>query len=330
MLPASNFPDPFVAIDFETANDDRASACAVALVTVVGAEVVDRASFLIRPPTQDFRYTYLHGIAWEHVAGQPTFGELWRHLLERLEPAAFIAAHNADFDRGVLLACCQASGLVAPPLNFLCTVELSRAAWRQHPNKLPDVCRRLGIPLKHHHAASDAEACARIVIAARQQGFSLAPLLGRTGVAVTRPAPGAAGQERPSRDAVVEQLDRLGWLRLQKDNLELEKQARIEQDLPLEVRNRLAAIDAEFAQKEQSLTEDIAALEAEVRAMALDFGETVRGQYLAAQWVRSRITWESRGLESYSQQHPEILQFRREGEPSIRLQPVRQPPEESE
>ena len=34
------------------------------------------------------------------------------------------------------------------------------------PANLPAVCRRLGIGLIHHDAASDAEACARIVIAA--------------------------------------------------------------------------------------------------------------------------------------------------------------------
>jgi DNA polymerase-3 subunit epsilon len=35
---------------------------------------------------------------------------------------------------------------------------------------LPDVCRRLGIGLIHHDPGSDAEACARIVIAAASPG----------------------------------------------------------------------------------------------------------------------------------------------------------------
>ena len=35
------------------------------------------------------------------------------------------------------------------------------------------ICTRLGIPLKHHDPGSDAEACARIVIAARS-GFHMA------------------------------------------------------------------------------------------------------------------------------------------------------------
>lgn len=35
---------------------------------------------------------------------------------------------------------------------------------------LPDVCARLGIELNHHDALSDAEACARIAIAAGMGG----------------------------------------------------------------------------------------------------------------------------------------------------------------
>jgi DNA polymerase III subunit epsilon len=48
----------------------------------------------------------------------------------------------------------------------LCTVQLARKTWQLHPTKLPNVCDYLNIPLEHHQALSDAEACARIVIAA--------------------------------------------------------------------------------------------------------------------------------------------------------------------
>ena len=45
-------------------------------------------------------------------------------------------------------------------------MRMARAAWDLYPTKLPDVCRRLGIALRHHDALSDAEACARIVLLA--------------------------------------------------------------------------------------------------------------------------------------------------------------------
>ena len=52
-------------------------------------------------------------------------------------------------------------------------MKLARDTWRIYPTKLPDVCRRLAIALNHHEALSDAEACARIVIAAQKQGVKL-------------------------------------------------------------------------------------------------------------------------------------------------------------
>jgi DNA polymerase-3 subunit epsilon len=61
--------------------------------------------------------------------------------------------------------------LSRPSLPFVCTVKLARTVWSVYPTKLPDVCRHLKIPLKHHQADSDAEACARIVIAARNTGW---------------------------------------------------------------------------------------------------------------------------------------------------------------
>ncbi len=157
----------FVAIDFETADYGADSACAVALVRVEGRRIVERAYRLIRPPRRRFVFTYLHGIDWEMVAGEPAFGELWPDLAPLLDNAGFISAHNAPFDRGVLAACCRASGLRPPKLPFLCTVQLARRTWRIFPTRLPDVCAHLDIPLDHHNAASDAEACARIVLEAR-------------------------------------------------------------------------------------------------------------------------------------------------------------------
>jgi len=44
---------------------------------------------------------------------------------------------------------------------------MARAAFGIYPTRLDCVCQALGIPLVHHKAESDAEACARIVLAAR-------------------------------------------------------------------------------------------------------------------------------------------------------------------
>ena len=158
----------FVAIDFETATKSPDSACAVALVRVENDEIVRRETHLIRPPRREFVFTYLHGISWDNVATAPTFGELWPKLVPMLEGAEFLAAHWATFDEGVLRACCATAGLRQPALRFECTVEWSKRVWGLRTAKLPDVCRHLRLRLDHHDAASDAEACARIMIAARR------------------------------------------------------------------------------------------------------------------------------------------------------------------
>ncbi|RBP12304.1 DNA polymerase-3 subunit epsilon [Roseiarcus fermentans] len=166
----------FVAIDFETANAGADSACAVGLVKVSGGRIVDTAVHLIRPPTRQFQFTFIHGLAWRDVAECDDFGALWPTISGFLAGATFLAAHNAPFDRRVLNACCATYGLTAPTLPFHCTVRLARQTWSIRPTKLSDVCRALGIALDHHEALSDARACAAIVLAART-----------TSIAATRP-----------------------------------------------------------------------------------------------------------------------------------------------
>jgi DNA polymerase-3 subunit epsilon len=158
----------FVALDFETADYPRDSACALGLVRVENHRIVRRTYHLIRPPRRRFSFTYLHGITWEDVAHQPTFAELWPSLTPMWADVDFLAAHNASFDRSVLNRCCETAGLTPPALPFQCTVRLARQTWNIFPTKLNNVCDHLGITLKHHFAASDAEACALIVIAAHQ------------------------------------------------------------------------------------------------------------------------------------------------------------------
>lgn len=155
----------FVAIDFETADYQRDSACAVGLVRVEDGKIVRRETRLIRPPRREFVFTHVHGITWSDVAGKPEFQEVWRELEPVLEGAEFLAAHNASFDRSVLRACCEKAAMAVPPTPFTCTMRLARERWSIYPTRLPDVCSQLGIALKHHDAASDAEACARIMIA---------------------------------------------------------------------------------------------------------------------------------------------------------------------
>ena len=67
-------PKAFVAMDFETANQSRNSACALSVVRVEGRKIVERVCHLIRPSSPYFEFTYLHGLAWKHVQGDDPTG----------------------------------------------------------------------------------------------------------------------------------------------------------------------------------------------------------------------------------------------------------------
>ena len=161
----------FAAIDFETASHDRDSACAVGLAIVRDGHIVSLERRLIRPPKREFRFTPVHGLTWGDVRDAPTFAEVWRDLSPLLADLDFLSAHNASFDRSVLAACCSSHRLRRPAQPFVCTVQVARSVWNIYPTKLSDVCRHLDIPLTHHEAGSDAEASARIVLAAYQRGW---------------------------------------------------------------------------------------------------------------------------------------------------------------
>ena len=161
----------FIVIDFETANANRNSACALGLVKVSDGKIVHEECHFIRPPSPFFRFTNIHGITWADVAEAPDFGKVWEDIEGQFDEVDFVAAHNASFDRGVLNACWDTYGKINPALSYLCTVRLARNLWGLHPTRLPDVCNFLGIKLDHHRADSDARACAQIVMAAEEDGW---------------------------------------------------------------------------------------------------------------------------------------------------------------
>ena len=161
-----------LALDFETANQDPDSACQIGLVRLEGWRVVGEAARLVRPPTDLFLFSHIHGITWERVSGEPSWDRVWPELAPYFEGVDFLAAHNARFDQGVLEASCARYGLAAPSLPAVDTVQVARRVWNIFPTKLNLVCQRLGIPLDHHEALSDARACAEIVLRAHAEGWT--------------------------------------------------------------------------------------------------------------------------------------------------------------
>ena len=159
----------FTAIDFETANADRGSVCAVGLAMVENGQVVGRLHQLIRPNPCYFDpfNVSIHGISPSDVADAPTFAQFWPSLWPQVSGP--LVAHNAAFDMGVIRCALDQVGRPYPTTDYFCTKVIAKLAWPKHPTyALNHIARTLGISFRHHDAAEDAHACALVAIAACQ------------------------------------------------------------------------------------------------------------------------------------------------------------------
>lgn len=178
-VPSAPIPSPtdavdFVAIDFETANRRRESACAVGLAFVSNGVVVEQTSTLINPDGEFGRYNVaIIGIRPEDVVDAPYFPEVWEVLAPVLSGRT-IVAHVASFDLGVLRQAVARYELPGISMRAMCSWRLARRTWPTLPAYgLSYLARELGLDLDHHEAGSDAAASAGVVLAAmREAGAS--------------------------------------------------------------------------------------------------------------------------------------------------------------
>ncbi len=162
----------FVAMDFETANAKRASACSLALAVVRNNQVTHEFYSLINPETNfDWRNIKIHGIHSKDVELAPTFPEIWQHIKPLFEVDKLVVAHNASFDNSVLKRTLERYSIKPPHYLTIDTLRTSKQFYPQLQNhKLNTLCDILNITLEHHHnALDDSVACANILLTQQQQ-----------------------------------------------------------------------------------------------------------------------------------------------------------------
>ena len=162
----------FIAIDFETANQQPSSVCSVGVVMVRNGQVADSFYSLIQPEPNYYNYwcQRVHGLSQCDTDDAPVFSKVWQQLEEKIADVFFsdqqsiddlryqiasipFVAHNARFDEGCLKAVFRVA-----------------AARRQFGHSLLNhqlhtVAAACGYDLQnHHHALADAEACAAIAL----------------------------------------------------------------------------------------------------------------------------------------------------------------------
>jgi len=150
--------ESFTAIDFETATWSPESVSQVGIVRMENGECVEKVSKLVQPPKNAYYHKNIdvHGILPEHTKNEPDFEKVWfdiRYLIEN----QVIVAHNAGFDVNCLRSSLAYYDIVQPQFEVRCTRVIYRRG-------LAYLSKKYKIPLQHHDALSDANACAQLYL----------------------------------------------------------------------------------------------------------------------------------------------------------------------
>ncbi|MFJ2783768.1 MULTISPECIES: exonuclease domain-containing protein [unclassified Streptomyces] len=163
----------WVAIDFETANEHRGSACSVGMTAVDGQAVTGTWSTLIQPPPALGRFdpynVRVHGIQATDVVAAPGWKAALAEILSFADGRPLVA-HNAGFDFGVIRAACDTEGIAWPELRYTCSQVVARRTWKLLSYGLPYCMDAAGHAFTDHHQAGvDSRASAEIMLSAMRE-----------------------------------------------------------------------------------------------------------------------------------------------------------------
>lgn len=127
--------------------------------------------------------------------------------------------------------------------------------------------------------------------------------------------------ERPAREHVSAKLERLSNLRGAADLARLDYETKRKEILQ-QVQAELDALEMEYKPVLDATEENIAALENEIKTDVLLYGESVSGGMYRASYTQGRVSWDNEGMSKYAALHPDVLQFRKQGQPVVSLRVV--------
>lgn len=155
----------FIAIDFETANHKRCSACTLGISIYKNNINVDNKYFTFKPYPFEFDEINLNitGLKVSDFENLPNFEEIW----DAIEPYfnnALVFAHNASFDINVLKQTLDIYNIPYPNFDFCCTYLMSKVKFENLQNyKLDTIANILELnTFEHHNALEDAIVCGKI------------------------------------------------------------------------------------------------------------------------------------------------------------------------
>ncbi len=89
------------------------------------------------------------------------------------------------------------------------------------------------------------------------------------------------------------------------------------------VKDELDALDHELKPILDTATTLKTEIEAELKTAVLAEGATIKGARLMAVWAKGRETWQTDKLAGFALAHPELLELRKVGEPTVSIRAIK-------
>lgn len=119
-------------------------------------------------------------------------------------------------------------------------------------------------------------------------------------------------------DMIAAKLEELADTRATADSVRIEYESKRSEILKV-VQAELEALDAEFEPLIETAEARAEVLEQEIKTAVVQLGATVKGSRISAFFNRGVVSWDRKKLEDYGKSHPDVLNFRKQGEPFVAL-----------
>ncbi len=137
-------------------------------------------------------------------------------------------------------------------------------------------------------------------------------------IALAELSKGGAG---PQKQQIIGKLNRLADLHAALDLTRMDYEGKRTEVLK-NVQAELDALESEYQPVLDAAQDNLSALEEEIKLDVLLGGETVKTDLYQAVYMKGRIMWDNNGMNDYAKAHPDVLKFRRVGQPAVALRQV--------
>lgn len=162
----------FIALDFETARENRDSICSIGYCVVQNSEIIESENILIKPPNNEYssKNISIHNIQPEKTINKPEFPIVWDRIKSKFLDVP-IYAHNAlNFEKISLFKTFEYYNInyKESDFKFCCSYELAKSLFKELKEyNLSNLCKLMGISFndeKYHNSEYDAIKVAEFVL----------------------------------------------------------------------------------------------------------------------------------------------------------------------